>query len=146
MSYSFLILFVVFIILELISVNLVTIWFALGALISFILSFFINSELVLILTFIIVSVLSLIFTRPFVKKYLKVKPTKLNLDKVVGMEGIVTKEVDKFKMGEAKVDGKYWSIVSNKRIEKGRTIIVNSIDGVKLNVSVKEDLWHYILF
>ena len=56
------------------------------------------------------------------------------------MEGIVTKEVDKFKMGEAYVDGKYWSIVSNKRIEKGKTIIVNSIDGVKLNVSVKEDL------
>ena len=50
------------------------------------------------------------------------------------MEGVVTEEINKLKVGEVKVDGKRWSAISDEKIEVGTTIIVESIDGVKLVV------------
>ena len=55
------------------------------------------------------------------------------------MEGIVTEKITKFEIGEVKVDGKKWSAISDDDIEVGTTIIVLSIDGVKLKVRKKED-------
>ena len=68
-----------------------------------------------------------------------VDEVKTNLDRVIGMEGIVTESITKFEIGEVKVDGKKWSAISDNDIEEGSTIVVLSIDGVKLKVRKKED-------
>ena len=60
--------FLVFLFLELITVNLVTVWFATGALVSFVISLFIDNFFLEVFCFIIVSILMLITTKPMLKK------------------------------------------------------------------------------
>ena len=140
MSLTWMIVFVVLICLELMTVNLVSIWFALGALASFILSFFVSNTTWQIATFVGVSFISLLFTKNFVKKIRGSQVVATNLDRVIGQIGIVTEEISKLEPGEVKVDGKRWSAVSNKKIKVGSKVEILSIDGVKLNVKeVREE-------
>jgi len=140
MTFLWMIIFIALIILELSTVNMVSIWFAIGALSSFILSFWITDLTWQILTFIIVSLISLLLTRGFVRKVRGKKPEATNLDRVIGKIGIVTEEVEKLEPGEVKVDGKRWSAISTEKIKVGSKVEILSIDGVKLNVKeIKEE-------
>lgn len=140
MSLTWMIVFIVLILLELMTVNLVSIWFALGALASFALSFFINNVTLQTATFVAVSAISLLLTKDFVKKIRGNKVVATNLDRVIGQIGIVTEEINKLEPGEVKVDGKRWSAISSEKIKVGSKVEILSIDGVKLNVKqVKEE-------
>lgn len=140
MSLTWMILFIILIFIEIITVNLVSIWFALGALVAFIFSLFIENTTWQIAIFVGVSLLSLLFTKKFVKKLRVNDVVATNLDRVIGLVGIVTEEVNKLEPGEVKVDGKRWSAISNKKIRVGSKVEILSIDGVKLNVKeVKEE-------
>ena len=140
MEVVWLIVFIGLIVIELATVNLVTVWFAVGALASFILSFWVDSLFWQVGLFVVVSSISLLLTRRIV---LKVKGTDIiptNLDRVVGKIGIVTEDISKLEPGEVKVDGKKWSAVATKKIKIGSKVEILSIDGVKLNVKeVKEE-------
>ena len=72
------------------------------------------------------------------KYLLKNKNVATNLDRVVGMIGIVTEDITNNEIGEVKVDGKRWSAISNSEIKKGEYIKVEKINGVKLVVCKKE--------
>lgn len=120
------------------TVNLVSIWFIASALISLILSFFEISFLIQFAVFVIVGVFLMITTKPILKKWIKPRDIKTNLDRVIGMTGVVTEEITKNTIGEIKVDGKKWSAISTKKIPVGETVIVESIDGVKLKVKELE--------
>lgn len=140
MSFTWMVLFIVLILIELSTVNLVSIWFAIGALASFILSFWVDNATWQIAVFVGVSFVSLLLTRGFVRRVRggKVEPT--NLDRVIGKVGVVTEEITKLEPGEVKVDGKKWSAISTKKIKEGSKVEILSIDGVKLNVKeVKEE-------
>ena len=137
--YSWLILFVILIILELCTINLTTIWFAFGALLAYVTSLFFDNVLIQTTVFLVVSVATLIFTRPIVKKYLLKKPSRTNADMLIGKVGIVTKEIVKDNVGEVKIDGKYWSAKSNKKIKEGSKVEILPIEGVKLIVEKKEE-------
>ncbi len=129
-----------FIIFEAITVNLTTIWFALGALCALIVSLITDSIPIQTITFLIVSIIAVIATRPFVKKFLTTNIEKTNYDRVLGMEGITTKKITKLDFGEVKVDGKLWTAKANQNIEPNTKIKVLNIDGVKLIVEkIKED-------
>ena len=60
--------------------------------------------------------------------------TKINLDRIIGMDGIVTEEIKKNIVGEVKVDGKLWSAVADETIPVDTVVKVEKIDGVKLVV------------
>ena len=137
--YSWLILFVILIILELCTINLTTIWFAFGALLAYVTSLFFDNVIIQTTVFLVVSVATLIFTRPIVKNYLLKKPSRTNADMLIGKVGIVTKEIVKDNVGEVKIDGKYWSAKSNKKIKEGSKVEILSIEGVKLIVEKKEE-------
>lgn len=140
MSFIWMIIFIGLVILELATVNLVSIWFAIGSLAAFILSFWIEEITWQIITFIIVSLISLLLTKSIVKRIRgrEIEPT--NLDRVIGKIGIITEEITKLEPGEVKVDGKKWSAISTKKIKVGSKVEILSIDGVKLNVKeVKEE-------
>lgn len=125
--------------LEVITVNLVSIWFIASAFISLILSFFIDSFYIEFAVFVCIGLVLMLITRPILVKKLVRREEKTNLDRVIGMTGIVTEEITKFKIGEVKVDGKRWSAISDEKILVGTTVIVESIDGVKLVVRKGEE-------
>lgn len=134
-----LIIIFVLIVAEVSTVNLVSVWFIASGIVSLILSFFIDSFYIQFAVFVILGIILLITTRPILQKMLKVKEEKTNLDRVIGMTAIVTETITKNEVGEVKVDGKRWSAISKKKIEKGEEAIVEEIDGVKLIVRKKEE-------
>ncbi len=131
-------LFLILLCIELGTVNLVTIWFAVGALVSCILSCFYDNVVVQFIVFIVVSILVLVFTKPFSKKVRHNKKIPTNLDRVIGMEAVVTKIIDKNKNGEVFVDGKHWTAISDKKIDVDDVVLVKKIEGVKLVVEKEE--------
>ena len=140
MTFTWMVLFLVLIIIEILTVALVSIWFAIGALASFIASFWIDSLWIQLAIFVVVSTISLLLTRKIVAKFKINDGEKTNLDRVIGKIGIVTEDIDKLVVGEVKVDGKKWSAISDKKINVGSKVEILSIDGVKLKVKeVKED-------
>ena len=139
MSSVWLIIFVALVVFELATVNLVSIWFAVGALASFTVSLFLEDPTIQIGTFVIVSFISLVCTKSVVRKIRKGEPVRTNLDRVIGQIGIVTEEISKLNPGEVKVDGKRWTAISNKKISVGSKVEILSIEGVKLSVKkIKE--------
>ncbi len=135
-----LILFVVLIVLEMATVNLVSIWFAIASLVAAIISIFTENTMIQLAGFILTSVITLVLTKPLVKKLRGKGIVPTNLDRVIGKVGMVTEEITKLEPGEVKVDGKRWSAISTKKISVGKKVEVLSIEGVKLHVKeVKED-------
>ena len=124
--------------IEITTVNLVSIWFVIGAFASCIVAYFTDNLFIQIGVFIVVSAIMLILMRPIIKKMKKQEKTPTNIDRIIGMTAIVTEEIDKNVIGEVKVDGKRWSAVSKEKIEKDTTVKVKAIDGVKLVVEKEE--------
>ena len=120
--------------IEIATVNLVSIWFVVGAFASCITAYFTNNIFIQIIVFIAVSSIMLILMRPVIKKMKKKEVVPTNSDRVIGMKALVTEEIDKNKIGEVKVDGKRWSAISKEKIEKDSIVVVKAIDGVKLVV------------
>ena len=116
------------------TAGLVTIWFVASGIVAMIISIFIDNYLVQFSVFVLLGILLLITTRKYLVKLLGNKDEKTNLDRVVGMTAIVTKEISKNNPGEVKVDGKYWTAISDKKIKVQSTVKVLGIDGVKLSV------------
>ena len=126
---------IVLIIAEIVTVQLVSIWFAAGSLAAFIGSFFGIDFYWQIIIFIIVSVICLAATRPFVKKITKKDHTKTNVDALIGEECIVKEKVDNLNgTGRVILKGLDWAAQSedNSVIEEGTVCRVLSISGVKV--------------
>lgn len=130
--------FIILLVIELVTVNLVTIWFAIGALASMILSFFVDSFVIQIIVFIVVSVIALLVTKPIVKKFKGFSVTPTNSDMVIGKTGVVTKKIEANKYGEVKIFGNSWTATSDEEIEEKEKVKVLSIEGVKLIVKKEE--------
>lgn len=141
MFFIWLIIFIVLIIIEVITINLVSIWFALGALITAICSLFIDEPIILNTIFVITSVFSLLLTKKLVQKFSGKEKIPTNIDRIIGKTGIVTQKISKLEPGEVKVDGKYWSAIAPKNIKKDSKVEILAIDGVKLKVKeIKEEI------
>ena len=78
-------------------------------------------------------------TKPLLVKKVMPKKTKTNLDRVIGMKGIVTEKITKTKPGEVKVDGKNWTAISDQTISEGHVVVIEKMEGVKLFVSKKNE-------
>lgn len=137
--YFWIAIIIILTIAEILSINLTTIWYVVSAIVALILSFFVDSFLIQFGVFALLGTVLLITTKPLLTRLLKTDMVKTNLDRVIGMEGIVTEKISKFEIGEVRVDGKKWSAVSDSEIEVGTIVIVLEIDGVKLKVKRKED-------
>ncbi len=125
-------------ILELITTNLVSIWFVISALMSMVVSLFTDSLIIQIGVFTIVGILLMPISKKIYKK-IKSNNTKTNIDRIIGMKGIVTEDITKDNIGEVKVDGKIWSAYSDMDISKGEPVKILSINSVKIQVKKWED-------
>ncbi len=127
------------ILIEVLTTNLVTIWFVASGIVALILSLFIDEYYIQFLVFVVLGIILLLTTREHLLKLMKGKYQKTNLDRVVGMIAVVTEEISKNNPGEVKVDGKRWTAISNKKIKVGSSVKVLEIDGVKLKVEEVDD-------
>lgn len=131
-----------FLVIEAATMGLVTIWFALGALGSIIVNLFGAPIWLQCTVFVAVSFLTLLATRPFVKKMTRGKVEPTNADRYIGETGVVEEAIDNIQdKGLVKVKGSVWTARSaeNLPIEKGSLVTVKGIEGVKLIVSEKNN-------
>jgi membrane protein implicated in regulation of membrane protease activity len=139
MTIGWFISFIILLFIELVTINLVTIWFAIGAVFAMIISFFTDSILIQLLVFLIVSFITLLVTKPLIKKFKSNVITPTNSDRVIGKSGDVIKAIERNKYGEVKIFGNVWTATSDEVIEVGSRVKVLAIDGVKLIVKKEED-------
>ena len=126
---------------ELSTANLTTIWFAGGALFAWFASLLKAPLWLQILVFFIVSIVTLILTRPLVKKMVARKVVPTNADRAVGKEAWVTATVDNTRgEGIVNLEGSDWSAISESGevLAEGTRVVVREIRGVKLVVSKAE--------
>ena len=127
--------------LEAATTQLVTIWFALGALAAMLASILHAPLWLQVLLFAAVSVAALLLTRPLAKKFLKTDKIPTNADRVLQRTGIVQDDVDNTAAaGTILVDGAVWSARSadGSPIPAGTKVRVERIEGVKCIVSIIE--------
>ena len=122
-------------ILEIIIPGLVTIWFALSALIVMFLSNFIGDSLTQFLIFAVLSMIFLIFTRPVLRKYIELQ-RKTNFDSSMkGMDVKVERVVDAKKAEkeyEVKFKGSIWTGVSEEMLSSGEVVKIKGFRGNKI--------------
>ncbi len=136
-------LLVIFLIIEAMTLDLLTIWFAIGSLVALIFSAFGLPVWSQVTVFIVVSVALLILfilaIKPRLGNFIN-KPEATNADRVIGVEGIVTVDIDPVQAtGLVKVKGQIWSAVSadDSFIKEGTAVVVSEIRGVRVVVSPK---------
>lgn len=139
MFYIWIAIIVLLVIVEVMTINLTTIWFVVSALLALAFSFISDNFMLQVGIFCLVGIVLLITTRPIMTKWLSTKRVSTNLDRIIGMKGLVTEEIEKNGTGEVKVDGKKWTAYADKKIKVDSTVKVLLIDGVKIKVEEWED-------
>ena len=131
-------LMVVFGILELSTVNLVSIWFVAGSLVAMVAALLGTSIWVQIVLCLITAGILLAFLQPFVRKFVTHKKTATNADMVLGREAYLTEAVDNIRgTGSLKLDGKEWTVRSMDQtvLPAGTLVKIVKLEGVKLYVT-----------
>lgn len=124
-----LVLTVLFIGIEIWIPALISVWFALAAMVLTLISGSINNPMNEFYAFIVLSGVFLALTRPVVKKVMiKRKPIE---ERIFGQKVSVIREIEK-NLYEVKLDGKYWRGVCEEKLEVGDIGVVKKIEGNKL--------------
>ena len=129
---------VIFLIVEAATVGVVSAWFAVGALCAMGGAMLEWDLWIQILVFVVVSVALLLCLRPLTKKYFTPKLTKTNVDAVIGTVGIVIESVDNIQgTGRIKLGGMEWAARSTDgtAIPKQTMAKVDKIEGVKVFIT-----------
>ena len=135
-------LLVLFLVAEGASVALVSVWFAAGSLVALIAALLGGPLWLQILLFVAVSVGLLAMLRPFVRKYLRPRISRTNVDAVVGTQGFVTEAIDNVAAsGQVKLGAMPWTArsTSGDPIPAGVRVRVDRVEGVKVYVSPAEE-------
>jgi len=134
-----LLIIVILTILEVSTANLTTIWFVVSGIVALIISFLTDNYIIQFGVFVILGVILLVTTRPLLQNLLKQHKEATNIDRVIGMQGIVIQKITKNTPGEVKVDGKSWTATADKQIKENSIVKVLEINGVKLKVEKVEE-------
>lgn len=140
---SWLLLAAIFIIIEIISLGLTTIWFAGGAFVAAISALCGANLVIQIIIFVLVSVLLVLFTRPWAVKHLDSKTEKTNAEALIGLNAVVLEEINNLNdTGRAKINGMEWTARAKDDsiiIPAGYIAHIVDIQGVKLIVEKADE-------
>ncbi|ATV58196.1 nodulation efficiency protein D (NfeD) [Fusobacterium pseudoperiodonticum] len=135
MGYIFwLILTIIFTIIEFAIPSLVTVWFAFAAALTVFVSLISDNMKVEITFFTVVSLLSLIFLRPYARAILSKNKDNFDAEKI-DTAIIVKKIVDtskEEKVYDVSYKGSIWTALSNEFFEVGDTPVISSFKGNKI--------------
>ncbi|MCI8567735.1 MAG: NfeD family protein, partial [Bacilli bacterium] len=84
---SWIIIFLVLIVIEAVTVDLVSIWFAIGALVCSFVALLTEDLFLQLMVFVLVSAITLFCTKGFVNKIKSRKVVPTNLDRIIGLIG-----------------------------------------------------------
>ncbi len=132
---------VVFMGAEAMTVTLVSIWFAVGALGALIMALLGFGLTLQVTVFLALALLLLVSLRGLVRKHTNPRLTRTNIDSVVGSTGIVITPVNNIAaLGQVQIGGVEWSARSTDgtHIPAGTMVKVDKIEGVKVFVSTAD--------
>ena len=137
MIWIWLAIFVIAVVVEALTEELVSVWFAAGALITIPISYA-APFWVEIVVFAVISVVALIFTRPLVKRMMDRTVRKTNSDDFIGKRVKVIKPIDKFDGGEVKLNGIIYTAIlreeDEEKIENDSIVEVVALKGNRVVV------------
>ena len=136
MSIVWFVIIVTTIIIEILTVDLTTIWFTVGAIISLILAAFNVPVIVQIIVFLTVSIVLIATVGKWTRRLFNKKTTPTNIGEAIGQEIVILKDADEFNYGEGKYRGLFWTIAveHGESVKTGDVAIVEKVDGNKLVV------------
>lgn len=124
------------VIVELMTEQLVSIWFVPGALVASILAFCGCHLVAQIVVFFVISIIGVLMLRRLLSKLFKGESAKTNVDAIIGEKCIVTERISNYAgCGQARVKGQIWSArgcSEDDEFEVGETLMIVAIEGVKL--------------
>lgn len=106
---------VAFTIIEALTLGIVSIWFALGAIVAMLFAFVVDSFFIQLMIFLVSSLVLVATTRKIAVEKLKIGQYKTNIDELIGKECIVVKSISMLETGEVKLDGKIWRAISDSK-------------------------------
>lgn len=128
---------IVFLVMEVATINLISIWFAIGSLVALIASLFGVNPYIQIVLFIVVSLISiiifLVFIKPKWNRKIKLSE-KTNADRILQQEAVVIQRINPLaNTGQIRVKGQIWSAgTKNDQVIEADTLVrVVEIKGVK---------------
>lgn len=125
---------IIFTIIEFIVPTLVTVWFALAAAITIIISLIFDNLKVELIFFTVISTLAILFIRPFFKKFLtKSKDTfdAEKIDTVIKIKNVVDISKEE-KIYDVTYKGSVWTAISKDIFEIGDIPIISTFKGNKI--------------
>ena len=135
MGYIFwLVLTIIFSVIEFMGPALVSVWFAFAAAITIFVSLAFDNLKVEITFFTIISVLAIIFIRPFAKKILSKKKDSFDAE-VIDTSIVIKKVIDtnkEEKIYDVSYKGSVWTALSNEIFEVGDIPIILGFKGNKI--------------
>lgn len=127
---------VIALVTEILTEQLVSIWFVPSAFIIAILSLCKLGIIWQILLFVILSIVGIVLSRIFLAGKRSNADTRTNTEALIGERCVVTERIDNFaECGQVKIKGQYWTARGygeNDVFEVGEALYVAAIEGVKL--------------
>ncbi len=124
------------IVLELLTDQLIAVWFMPSAIVCAILDLCGVPMPWQLLVFLLVSVAGIVLSRTLLKKWLRFTKTATNVEAVVGEKCVVTERIDNYAgCGQAKVRGQIWSarsIDDDETFEVGEILRIVAVEGVRI--------------
>lgn len=134
----------IFIVVELVTLGLTTIWFAGGAFVAAIAGACGANLAIQVILFLVVSIVLLVLTRPIAVKHLDSKIEKTNSEALIGKTAVVIQEINNVNgTGQAKINGMEWTARAKNEdeiISAGTNVNIVDISGVKLIVEVEKEV------
>jgi len=131
---------VICMIIEIFTPGFLFMSFGIGAMLTGLISIVVRGTAIQILIFAVITFILFLFLRKFSKKLISESSEETNIFALIGKTGIVVKEIPEDGKGYVKVGSEEWSAIAEngKKIEEEQKVLVNSIEGNKLIVKIKE--------
>ena len=130
-----------FLIAEALTVTMISLWFAGGALAALVIAALGGASWLQMLVFLLVSAVLLAALRPLVGKFIAPKVSATNVDAVIGATALVSVAIDNLAaQGQVKLNGMEWTARSTtgEPIAQGTQVKVDRVEGVKVFVTPVE--------
>ena len=124
-----------FLVIEALTVGLVSIWFVPGAIIAAILSVWVKNFYIQLAVFLVISGITMFLSKKFFKKTKSEKLAESN-DLLIGKTALAKTDISATD-GKVIVGDVYWRAVSENQINKGEYVTVTAVNGNTLTDTKK---------
>ena len=124
------------IIVEVVTDQLVSIWFVPGAIIATLLDYFNVGIVWQILVVLLLAAAGIVFAKTYLAKRFDSKIIKTNVEAIIGERCVVTEKIDNYiGCGQVKIKGQIWSargVEEDAVFDEGDVLHVVAVEGVKV--------------